>query len=229
MQLIHKSELFTSDLSIFIGDEDKIDIDELNKRIEYHSNYIQEFSPYSRNDKFCTTSGVHNKYARMEVLMDSIIYNELSMHGLTDDHLSTIVNYNAPERIDLTSVLKGLFMSRITSYFMSKNIRSYIINFGGDIVGKNADKITYSLTNSISPYLIDLSGTYSLFVSGNDEKRGKHIRSNNGTPTADYAIILTKCINPVLCDFYATQCVADINYEVPSYIEVVRIVNNKLL
>lgn len=73
---------------------------------------------------------------------------------------------------DLTCMLKGLAIDEIAWYLDFYGVQSYLINFGGDIFGKNTEAI---IKIEGTDFEIDKKGTFSVFTSGNTEKRGDHI------------------------------------------------------
>lgn len=84
---------------------------------------------------------------------------------------------------DLTCMLKGLAIDMIAWFLEQYGIESYLINFGGDIFGKNTEAI---IKIEGTKFEIFKKGTFSVFTSGNTEKRGDHIIGGN---TGDLAVV----------------------------------------
>lgn len=74
---------------------------------------------------------------------------------------------------DPTCMLKGLLINELSNYLVKSGHESFLISFGGDIYGHNAKRSMIKIEGT--RFSIDLEGTYSVFTSGNTEKRGDHI------------------------------------------------------
>jgi len=74
---------------------------------------------------------------------------------------------------DVTCMLKGLALDEIHKILRSHHSKSHIISFGGDIFGYNTTGTTVEINET--NFQIDIQGTYSIFTSGNTDKRGNHI------------------------------------------------------
>lgn len=83
--------------------------------------------------------------------------------------------------LDLTSCLKGEFLYRLLEdEEIYKN--RFLINFGGDMVGRGEYQIR--IENSFSE--VCTHHMFAIFTSGNDKRRGEHIKCKvlrNGTVT----------------------------------------------
>lgn len=73
---------------------------------------------------------------------------------------------------DLTCMLKGLAIDYISKILKDIGSLSHIISFGGDIF---AIDVPSSVSIDGTKFKIEINGTYSIFTSGNTNKRGNHI------------------------------------------------------
>jgi nucleoside 2-deoxyribosyltransferase len=119
---------------------------------------------------------------------------------------------------DITCAMKGFAIDEIRKIFSSPieegglgtEYKSFIINFGGDIYVHNAHPI---INIEGTKFNIDLcTGDYwSIFTSGNTEKRGNHIL---GCPEGEFSTQVIKWhapeeVNNTIADIMATKFVAN--------------------
>lgn len=84
-------------------------------------------------------------------------------------------------RGDITCVMKGVAIDYIRKILKDHGAKSYLINFGGDIYGAN---VMADIQIEDSKFSLGMSGCYSVFTSGNTNKRGNHILTGpRGTTT----------------------------------------------
>lgn len=120
-----------------------------------------------------------------------------------------LYKYAYPDKTgDYTCMLKGAAIDEIKSLLNKLNSNSYVISFGGDIFCKNS-KLKVKIDNSNFYLIVD--GTYSIFTSGNTEKRGHHIIGNDYIYQATVVVKWTKDvgINNTIVDVLATKLVAN--------------------
>lgn len=107
----------------------------------------------------------------------SEIYNALSVMGSYYPDYNEIAKELEKYRSyglgnDLTCLMKGHAIDFIAFLLTNLGHKSYIINFGGDIYMRNSSAIIHTDNENVT---INLSGNYSIFTSGNTDKRGDHI------------------------------------------------------
>lgn len=110
---------------------------------------------------------------------------------------------------DYTCMLKGYLIDYIRLLLDGEFYDSYIIDFGGDVYIQNLHNRMVQIENSKFNVHID-SGRYSIFTSGNTDKRGDHII---GSRKNSYCTIIKKWganeqVNNTLCDIFATKAYA---------------------
>jgi len=95
-----------------------------------------------------------------------------AMNGLKSTYIdSKYLKYGYID--DITCMMKGAAIDRISALLNLYNCNRYIINFGGDIYTHNA-KTQIQIEDT--KFFIDIDGNdYSIFTSGNTKKRGNHI------------------------------------------------------
>lgn len=82
---------------------------------------------------------------------------------------------------DITCVMKGLAIDYIRNILKGYGAKSYLINFGGDIYGAN---VSTNIQIEDSKFTLGMNGCFSVFTSGNNDKRGNHILTGpRGTTT----------------------------------------------
>lgn len=121
-----------------------------------------------------------------DVLSDEVIKSIIDELKYIEERYSSFVRERKPDDLaipmlsdeykkyglndDYTCMLKGLAIDRITKLLSGYD--SFIINFGGDMFIKNASaRVRIDGTK----FSFDVTGTYSIFTSGNTAKRGDHI------------------------------------------------------
>ena len=110
---------------------------------------------------------------------------------------------------DYTCMLKGYLIDYIRLLLDGEFYDSYVIDFGGDVYVQNLNNRMIQIENSKFNIHID-SGKYSIFTSGNTNKRGNHII---GSRRNSYCTIVKKwqsdeVVDNILCDIFATKAYA---------------------
>lgn len=136
---------WTSDLII---SADK-DLDQYISGIESILNTIRDrFSLYKESDN----------YGELDVVNADI----LNGYGILNN-----------DKLDFTCMLKGLAIDNIRKLFNGAGFGSYIISFGGDIYGFHAPVTKIPIEGT--DFQVMIEGNFSVFTSGNTERRGNHI------------------------------------------------------
>lgn len=108
-------------------------------------------------------------------------------------------------RNDLTCMLKGYAIDIIAKCLLDWGVKSFLINFGGDIFGYNTSaKVNIEGTK----FNIVSEGIFSIFTSGNTDKRGNHIPGGLRGTTIVLVEWKSKYSN-TLVDIMATKCHAN--------------------
>jgi len=111
---------------------------------------------------------------------------------------------------------------------ISLGSKSYLINFGGDILGYNTNAKIHIENSNVT---IERSGSFCIFTSGNTDKRGNHIKISED----DYLIseksiktctVVINGIDPIWCDYLSTSHYSG-NYDVYDDSEEVYFVDDK--
>lgn len=111
--------------------------------------------------------------------IDQILqYIEISYSNFIEDKHPDPINLLSRTELsyglngDFTCMLKGLAIKEITKFLKDQGHDSFIISFGGDVFINNSAAI---VNIEGTKFNFELNGTYSVFTSGNTNKRGHHI------------------------------------------------------
>lgn len=107
---------------------------------------------------------------------------------------------------DNTCMLKGLAIDCIISILDNNGYDRYLISFGGDIFGRNT-RITTNIGDS--KFSVSMNGTFSIFTSGNNGKRGNHIVNSTYNGTNTVVVKWDDAPNNTLVDILATKGMTD--------------------
>ena len=84
--------------------------------------------------------------------------------------------------LDYTCCLKGLFLDNLLFEYGDVPDFDYLFDFGGDIVGQG--EFTIPIGNSFAQIKTLPGDIFGIFTSGNNEKRGNHIKCTDETDSS---------------------------------------------
>ena len=165
--------------------------------------------------------GFHGKPAD-EALINAIQADIPGMHDLMiSDNRAT--SRNPWVQVDLGGIAKGLAVRNIAQHLRDNGIADFVVNAGGDLqVSGNRFGRPWRLgiRHPFAPGVIagiELDGNYSLFTSGNYERRYKKGEQNlhhiidpiSGRPSTKISSATVLADDPVLADVAATVLMVD--------------------
>ena len=112
--------------------------------------------------------------------------NKTGSLGIFEPKLSEYSN-QFPEG-DFTCAMKGMAIDMIAGILDSENIKSYLIDFGGDIYCHNCDTLI-NIEGTKFNIEVNRRSDWSIFTSGNTKKRGNHII---GCPEGQFTTLVIK-------------------------------------
>lgn len=209
-----KLKRWTSDLEIYVK-EDSLDfrpifndIDSVLVELENkYSNFNVHTSYPSRIRIEWDKSKDLNEIKKL-IESDYIFLYCLECNKLSIDEIMKFINYNK-DNIDMTGILKGYAIQRIYQVLI-KYSKSFLINFGGDILGYHVDeKIKIEVHKDLKTSTQYLgSGNFVHFSSGNySEDRGEHIIGAEKYIKGTTAV--SKELMPIRADYFATLSMTD--------------------
>jgi hypothetical protein len=208
-----KFNLYAKGIPVSKRDQVKMEIDRLLNYIEY------EFSSF-RSDSMVS------KYNSGELNNSNLLNWDYICSK--DDTLRSMIykfaSYKHDDTLDFTGILKGLALEKIKDKLIEFGAISYLVDFGGDIIGHNI-KSNIKVNDNFN---ILKSGDFSIFTSGNTEKRGDHIILKDKHDYSTVTIVMNK-INPLLADYYATSIYSDTSFAIHDYAKAIFITkDNKI-
>lgn len=131
------------------------------------------------DNTYTVTEEIDTKLAALEYERNTFNSDEFKLNGSLNLISESLWSYAQGD--DITCVMKGLAIDCISAILKSHGAKSYLINFGGDIYGHNVDQ---NIPIENSKFTLGLKGCFSVFTSGNTDKRGDHIPGGaRGTST----------------------------------------------
>ena len=159
--------------------------------------------------------------ANKEVLSETIISSELlkmnnSSFELFKENSKYYIQRNGAARLDLGAFAKGYSLDILNEYFLSKEIKNYLIDAGNSsiLLGEKPDNngyFTVGLKDISNAYLelkdcfIGASGVSTQGVKINDKMYSHIINPFNGSAINNYDYVFVKGNNGGLCDVLSTS------------------------
>lgn len=223
-----KVRRWTSDLEIYVK-EDTLNLNYIFSEIDGILTEIEnKYSSFKIHGKFDSMiQSIWNRNHKLEEVKDFIEkdYNFsycLECNKIKLGDLINFITYDIKNnKIDFTGIMKGYAIHRIYQ-IMSQYSESFLINFGGDILGYHvSEKIEIDIHKELkmsSKYIG--SGDFVFFSSGNyDKNRGNHIIGAEKYIKASN--VISKDLMPIRADYFATLSITDATLE-DEYIHISR-------
>jgi hypothetical protein len=197
----YSCQLFTSKLSILSKENISKTKENIEGAIKWASHETFKYSPFNKDNSLTSPEAV-----------DDAIWRVAVRECIDIDIVSDFVHYRKDGGVDFTGLLKGYFMNLLYPQLkITCGLDSFIIDFGGDILGHNALEMTIvngEINNS--NWSETVSGNFVCFTSGNTERRGNHIQGDGVVKVA--TVIIDDCL-PITADIIATKSVAEQDYK----------------
>jgi nucleoside 2-deoxyribosyltransferase len=133
----------------------------------------------------------------LETRWEDVLSGKLTPDAIIQQQYHEFILGNDP-----TCLMKGLAIDWISDALRLDGIDKFIINFGGDVYGYNVKSIV-SIENT--NFNIELNGHWSVFTSGNTQKRGNHIVGGNEHEFVTVVYQWGDEAKNLLADIYATK------------------------
>ena len=215
--MVLNTTLWTSNLFVQINDSTEVTVDEILSKIKITADLIEE--QYSSFPS--TRTGDIGKFANIE-LDDKLKIDMQNRFSKRLNKLSSeMINFITYDKLtDFTGLLKGYFLDQFTYFLDYVGFKEYLVNFGGDIVGKGVKtRITNKDFKDLGiDFSLELQGNYKVFSSGNYGVRGKHIKTENEVFKQVTVVCKDDEMTCTMMDMIATSIIAD-----PSFYERVRL------
>lgn len=192
---MYSREFWTSKLDIYSD----LDNDVIDKIVNKIRNYID-----IHYNSFISDSDVNQGRVSPDAKLIFKIRSEF------DDLYEEFITYDG--KVNYTGFLKGFFIDLVGDEIEKlDNDASYLINFGGDIKGKNTS-IKVKIENS--NVIIERSGDFVICTSGNTDKRGNHIKIlNDLTEILEISTLtlVSSELTCIECDMLTTAIYSDMD------------------